>query len=147
MSPVEPPDAGDAWLSLKMVLQSRDYGASRRFYTDVLALPVVEEWEGSDGRGCVFGLGREGREGFLEVQEMTPVDPRYQKAFARSLDSDKVDLQLGAGSLDAWTGRLSGLWPFEGPFQLPWGQRWITVRDPDGLLVSIYEGVDPARPY
>jgi catechol 2,3-dioxygenase-like lactoylglutathione lyase family enzyme len=137
--------AGGGALSLKVVLRCRDFPASRRFYADVLGLPVVEEWDAPEGRGCVFGCGPTGREGFLEIYGMTREDPRYDPAFHAPVPTDKIDVQLGADSVDAWALRLEGRWPFEGPTALPWGQRWIRLRDPDGLLVALYEGLDPGR--
>lgn len=132
-------------LSLKVVLRCRDYAASRRFYAEVLGLRAVEEWDELEGKGCVFGFGPGARAGFLEVHEMTTRDRRYREAFREPVANDKVDVQLGSAGLEEWVARLSGLWPFEGPETLPWGQRRITLRDPDGLLVAIYEGHDPAR--
>jgi hypothetical protein len=76
---------------------------------------------------------------------MTAQDDRHDPAFGRPVASDKIDVQLGADSVDAWARTLEGRWPFEGPTALPWGQRWIQLRDPDGLLVAIYEGLDPGR--
>lgn len=71
---------------------------------------------------------------------MEVADPRFDPAFSRPLPSDKVDLQLRTDSVDSWTQALEGMWPFEGPEDLPWGQRWIKLRDPDGLQIAIYEG-------
>ena len=42
---------------LKAVIRCRDYAASRAFYTNVLGLVVVEEWDQAEGRGCVVGFG------------------------------------------------------------------------------------------
>jgi hypothetical protein len=70
---------------------------------------------------------------------MTERDPRYDAAFSRPLASDKVDLQLQTSSLDHWIDRLADRWPSNGPETLPWGQRWIRLRDPDNLLVAICE--------
>jgi hypothetical protein len=64
--------------------------------------------------------------------------PASIPAFGEPVPSDKIDLQLQAGSVDEWAVRLRGRWPFEGPQDLPWGQRWIRLRDPDGLLIAIY---------
>lgn len=142
-----PGTAGDApWLSLKVVIRCRELSVSRSFYGGVLGLPVVEEWTETQGRGCVFGFGPQGQAGFLEVYEMTAADPRYRRELSEPLPVDKIDVQLGAGCLDAWVRRLHGAWPFEGPERLPWGQRWVRLRDPDGILVALYEGHDPGRP-
>ena len=137
--------ASGLWLSLKVVIRCRQLARSRAFYGGLLGLPVVQEWSEAQGSGCVFGFGPDHRRGFLEVHEMTAADPRFHPALLKPLPFDKIDLQLGAGSLDAWVDRLQGAWPFEGPAVLPWGQRWVTLRDPDGILVALYEGLDPDR--
>lgn len=124
-------------LGLKVVLRCKDFSASRAFYRSVLHLAVKEEWQEDQGRGCVFSFGEEG--GLFEIYEMTVHDSRYTPAFSASLASDKIDIQLKTDSVDGWVDRLSGTWPFEGPVTLPWGQRWIKLRDPDNLLIAIYE--------
>jgi catechol 2,3-dioxygenase-like lactoylglutathione lyase family enzyme len=137
--------AGPGWLSLKVVLRVRDFAASRAFYADILGLPVVEEWDAPEGKGCVLGLGPDGRHGFLEIYGMTPADPRFVPSFGEPHPGDKIDVQLGTDDLAGWAAHLQGRWPFRGPQPLPWGQRWILLRDPDGLLVALYEGHDPGR--
>ena len=121
--------------SLKTVIRCADFDRSRDFYTRVLGLAVDEEWTEPQGRGCVFAAGG----ARLEIYGMTKLDPRFQETFAQPLAGDKIDLQIHADSVDAWVELLQGVWPFDGPADLPWGQRWIQVRDPDGLLIALYE--------
>lgn len=127
--------------SVKTVVRCRDFAASYRFYGSVLQLPVTEEWDEPQGRGAVFAVAPGGG---LEIFEMRPADARYDPAFAASVANDKIDVQLQTRSVDGWAERLRGAWPFSGPHDLPWGHRWITLRDPDGLLLAIYEVVDPS---
>jgi hypothetical protein len=100
----------------------------------------VSEWEEHGGRGCIFTVTHEEQGGYIEIYEMTREDPRYDVSFSSAVQTDKVDLQLRTMSVDAWVEQLKGVWPFNGPEQLPWGQRLITLREPDGLLIAIYEG-------
>ena len=130
-------------LTFKMVLRCRDFAASRDFYARVLGLAVVEEWEEPQGKGCIFAFGEDRRGGCFEIYEMTAEDPRFDPGFREPLPADKVDVQLGTASVDAWAERLRGVWPFHGPEDLPWGQRWIQLRDPDGLLIAIYQDARP----
>jgi catechol 2,3-dioxygenase-like lactoylglutathione lyase family enzyme len=125
------------FVSAKTVVRCRDFVSSRAFYGSVLGLHVVNEWNEAGGRGCIFAVAGDA---FVEVYEMNAADPRYDAAFSRPSATDKVDLQLRTAALDAWVARLRGTWPFDGPRTLPWGQRWILLRDPDHLLVAIYEG-------
>lgn len=129
-----PPESDQ--LSLKVVIRCRDFAASRRFYGELLGLPVMEEWEEKGGRGCIFAFPGGGS---LEIYQMTVDNKRCDPSFERAFQDDKIDLQLRTGDLDAWSSQLEGQWPFQGPKILPWGQRWIQLRDPDNLLVAIYE--------
>lgn len=126
-------------LSLKIVIRCKKFEASHAFYSTILGLDVVQEWSEDQGRGCVFGFGERESGGCIEIYEMTTRDKRYSPAFMQSFQNDKIDVQLGARSVDLWVEKLGGKWPFEGPETLPWGQRWIKLRDPDNLLVAIYE--------
>ena len=121
--------------SLKTVIRCADFDRSRDFYARVLGLAVAQEWKEPEGRGCIFAIGGAG----LEIYGMTRLDPRFREEFTLPLEGDKIDLQIRADSVDAWAERLRGLWPFEGPADLPWGQRWIQLRDPDGVLIALYQ--------
>jgi catechol 2,3-dioxygenase-like lactoylglutathione lyase family enzyme len=117
--------------SLKVVVRCTDLDASRAFYTEVLGLAVAEQWEEPQGRGLVVSVSDSA---LIEVYEMSAADPRFREP----VPNDKIDIQIRTGSVDDWAARLHGRWPFEGPEDLPWGQRWIRLRDPDGLLIAIY---------
>ncbi len=128
-----------AQLGLKLVIRCRDFETSHCFYSDILGLPVLEAWTEDEGKGCIFGFGESGSGGWLEIYEMMEEDPRFEVAYSRPLVSDKIDLQLKTPSLDDWLDRLADRWPFVGPETMPWGHRWIKLRDPDNLLIAIYE--------
>jgi catechol 2,3-dioxygenase-like lactoylglutathione lyase family enzyme len=125
-------------LGLKVVLRCANLDASRAFYTDVLGLHVTEQWEENEGRGLIVSVGDEAPGAFIEVYEMSPDDRRFDTRFREPVVSDKIDLQLRTLSLEYWMTHLRGRWPFQGPEVLPWGQSWIKLRDPDGLLIAIY---------
>ena len=126
-------------LTFKCVIRCRNYQSSRQFYHDILELYVLEEWTEAEGRGCIFGFDETGAGGQFEIYEMSPQDPRYDAAFAEPLSGDKIDIQLKTSSLARWIAVLTDVWPFEGPDTTPWGHRWLKLRDPDHLLVAIYE--------
>ena len=125
-------------VSLKTVLRCRDFEASRKFYHSILGLEILEEWSEPGGQGAIFCFGSQ-VSGTFEIYQMTPADPRYDPRFVSDVASDKVDVQLRTESVESWVAHLGGSWPFDGPEDLPWGHRWITLRDPDGLLIAIYE--------
>jgi catechol 2,3-dioxygenase-like lactoylglutathione lyase family enzyme len=124
--------------SLKIVIRCANLDASRRFYTGVLGLTLVEQWEEEEGRGLIVSAANGAPVALIELYEMSPADRRFDPRFREPVCSDKIDLQLHTAALDEWVARLRGRWPFEGPQDLPWGQRWIKLRDPDGLLIAIY---------
>src|SRR3954469_3911636 len=120
-------------LGMKTVLRCANFEQSRVFYTQVLGFYIVEEWSEPEGRGCILSpFGSDGQPCF-EIDQMTERDARFDDSFTRPLQSDKIDLQLRTASVDEWAARLHGAWDFTGPEDLPWGQRWIRLRDPDGL--------------
>ncbi len=123
-------------LGLKVVVRCISFARSRQFYVDVLGLPLLQEWDTPSGQG---GMVRFPDGAIVEIYEMRPADPRDQPAFHQPVASDKVELQLRTPSLDPWLARLDGRWPHEGPVTMPWGERRLIVRDPDGLLTSLCE--------
>jgi catechol 2,3-dioxygenase-like lactoylglutathione lyase family enzyme len=131
---------GTAILGLKVVIRCANLDASRAFYTEVLGFQIVEQWEEAEGRGVIVSTGDCAPGGFIEVYEMSPSSRRFDGRFREPVPSDKIDLQLRTSTVDGWAARLRGMWPFSGPEDLPWGQRWIKLRDPDGLLIAIYSG-------
>ncbi|HVE76071.1 MAG TPA: VOC family protein [Actinomycetota bacterium] len=126
--------------SAKIVLRCRDFAMSRAFYSSVLGLTVVDEWDEAGGKGAIFALSSDHSGGYVEIYEMAPGGARYDPSFSEAVHTDKIDLQLRADSVDAWIEALEGQWPFDGPDELPWGQRWIRLKDPDGMQIAIYEG-------
>jgi catechol 2,3-dioxygenase-like lactoylglutathione lyase family enzyme len=126
-------------LSVKTVVRCAEFEKSRDFYTRVLRFEVVTEWEEREGRGCILRLP--GSAGALfEIYEMSREDARFRQEFREPVRNDKIDVQIRTESVDLWAEVLRGIWEFEGPETLPWAQRWIRLRDPDGLLIAIYEG-------
>jgi catechol 2,3-dioxygenase-like lactoylglutathione lyase family enzyme len=125
-------------LSIKTVIRCRDFDASRHFYASILNLTILEEWSEPQGRGAIFGFGSDCA-GMIEIYEMTQADARFDPAFASPIANDKIDVQLKTDSVAEWADCLRDVWTFVGPEELPWRQRWIKLRDPDGLLVAFYE--------
>jgi len=129
----------ESTLGFRMVIRCMDLDRSSFFYSYLLDLKIVEEWNEKEGRGCIFGFGTDGSGGQLEIYEMTEEDQRFHPAFRTPLNNDKIDIQLKCASLDEWIIKLKGKVDFDGPVLSPWGRRWIRFRDPDNLLIAIYE--------
>ena len=114
-------------VSLKVVIRCADLAASRTFYRDVLGLSVIDEWHEAHGDGCVFAVGS----GLIELGQ--------QRANSEASASPNVDLEIGVPALDDWLARIDGKWQHGDPKVHPWGERTVRMRDPDGLLLTIYE--------
>jgi catechol 2,3-dioxygenase-like lactoylglutathione lyase family enzyme len=120
------------------MIRVRDFDASRRFYVEVLGLEVVEEWDTPGDRGCIVGLGEQG--GFLEMLAPSPGNPKHRPEFEEPVVSDKIELQIHVDSVDEWAEHLSGVTGIEGPITRPWGNRYLWIRDPDGVRVALFQG-------
>jgi lactoylglutathione lyase len=120
---------------MKMIVCCRDFDASRRFYSEVLNLPVVEEWDQAEGKGCIVAVG----EAYLELCEVPESWPGFDPAYDEPVVNDKVALQLETPSVADWAERLRNRWDFDPPVERPWGHRYLYLRDPDGLRIAFYE--------
>jgi len=124
--------------SLKTMLRCRDFTAAREFYVDVLRLEIVEEWASPGDQGCIVGFGQGG--GFLELLAPSPEHPKHRVAFEEQVANDKIELQIHVDSVDDWAERLAARMDVEGPVTRPWGNRYLWVRDPDGIRVALFQG-------
>ncbi len=122
-------------LSLKTVIRTKNFEKAKKFYNEILNLTIVEEYDdGSGSRGCIMGFNKENNNAFIEISEIKSTHSYYQPAFDRSLDNDKVDIQIKTDSIDYWVEKLNKIWETRGPIKRPWGSRYLYLRDPDGVL-------------
>ena len=115
---------------LKIAIRCEDLTASRAFYESVLGLTVVDSWSEAHGDGCIFSVGS----GLVEFNEAPGShDAGPVKRF---------DIQFEVADLEAWAARIGQGWEYQGPRTQPWGERTLRLRDPDGVLVTVYERMD-----
>jgi catechol 2,3-dioxygenase-like lactoylglutathione lyase family enzyme len=127
-------------LSLKTVIRTKDFNTSKDFYTQILKLETVEEYEDEGARGCIVSLGSEQNNAFIEISEIAEDDDYFQTDFAKDSETDKVDMQIRTEDVDYWAKRLKEKnWNARGPVKRPWGFRYLYLRDPDNLQIIIYE--------
>ena len=129
--------------SLKTVIRTKDFEASKRFYTQVLNLEIVEDYDDGNGsKGLIMRFGPEGSNAFFEISEIMDDHNYYQKAFSETFENDKSGIQLRTDNVEYWATRLKDKWHARGPILRPWGSHYLYLRDPDGLQIIIYQEKD-----
>ncbi len=128
-------------LSLKTVIRTRDFEASKSFYINILNLEITEEYDDGNGsRGLILRFGNENSNAFIEISEILESHDYYQPPFSKVLENDKLDIQLKTNDIDYWANLLKEKqWPARGPVLRPWGSQYLYLRDPDGLHIIIYQ--------
>ncbi len=127
-------------LSLKTVIRTKDFEASKNFYTQVLQLEIIEEYDDGDGsKGLIMRFGPEGSNAFFEISEIEKTHTYYQEAFSSTVENDKTGIQLKTDTMEFWATLLKEKWNARGPILRPWGSYYLYLRDPDGLQIIIYQ--------
>jgi catechol 2,3-dioxygenase-like lactoylglutathione lyase family enzyme len=116
-------------LMSRVLLQPVDPGRSRRFYREVLGLPVYREFGDPDEPGLVFFLGG----GFLELSG--------RAAPGGSAGQPPIRLWLQVRDVAAEYGRLraAGVAIDDPPRTQPWGLIEMWLADPDGHPIVLVE--------
>ena len=126
--------------SLKTVIRTKNFEASKSFYTQILNLDIVEEYnDGNGSKGLIVRFGPEGSNAFLEISEIQKSHSYFQDAFSESFENDKTDIQLKTENVNYWANLLKAKWDARGPVLRPWGSHYLYLRDPDGLQIIIYQ--------
>jgi catechol 2,3-dioxygenase-like lactoylglutathione lyase family enzyme len=111
---------------VRVLVTPEDYDTSLAFWADVVGLEVVEAFD--DGGGALLALGAGA---LLELLREGGADPGGARLAA------EVDDAL------AWYQRLAEAGAAVGdPAVQPWGHRSFTVRDPGGMIVTLFEVLD-----
>ncbi len=109
-----------------------DLDRSMRFYTEALGFTEKERWE-HDGKldgvmlvagSCELALGQD---------DWAKGRNRVKGAGFRLYAATTQDLAAIAARIRAHGGKA------EGPLVAPWGARIVSVTDPDGFLITIYQ--------
>lgn len=115
--------------SLKTKISTPKYQETRAFYEIVFGMTVVDEWSEFGDDGVILALSGGSQEAFLEVCDVD--DPR---------EYDGLSLQFRVASVSDFMAVLSAKIEFEGPIDRPWGSKYLYLRDPNNILVVVYEG-------
>ena len=119
----------------RVILFPKDYEASRAFYSAGLELPIDHEWDyGGGDRGIVFMAAA----GMIELLALAPG--------AQYIQPQGLGVLIQVDSADRWH-RLAlerSLPVVQEPVSYPWGHRVVRLRDPDGLVISLFNPVEPS---
>ncbi|AZS87311.1 VOC family protein [Streptomyces griseoviridis] len=70
--------------------------------------------------------------------------PLFAPGSARPADNHSVIVEFLVDDVDRAHGELTGTERVAGPTTMPWGNRSLLLRDPDGNLVNLFTPVTPA---
>ncbi len=130
----------DRLSDVKTVIRIKDFKASKKFYSEILGLKIVEEYNGEKGvQGCILRIGESSSSSFIEISAIDADHYYFDNSYSKDIESDKIDLQIKTNSIDYWENYLKGKWKARGPVDRPWGSRYLYLRDPDGLQIIIYQ--------
>jgi len=110
-----------------------DLQRSMQFYSDVLGFIVSQRWNADDGslRGVMLKAGS--CEIGLAQDDWKKGRDRRKGEGVRLWCTTAQDIDALAARIKNAGGKLT-----EGPMDLPWGGRSLSVADPDGFNLSIY---------
>ncbi|MDH3493326.1 MAG: VOC family protein [Acidobacteriota bacterium] len=115
--------------TLKTKISTPRLAETLDFYKTVFGMVVVEEWDAPDDKGVILALGNGRNEAFLEI---------YDTAVEH--DFSGLSLQFKTDDLNAFIRSLPDGIENDGPKLRPWGSTYLYLRDPNKILVIVYEG-------
>ena len=116
----------------RFMFTARDYASAVAFYRDGLQLPLDHDWDfGPGDAGSVFKAGM----GMIEVFSPAP-DAEYVRPSG-------ISMLLQVDNVDEWMDRAleRDLSIEEEPRTQTYGQRTLRLRDPDGIIVTLFHSV------
>lgn len=126
-------------ISLKTVIRTKDYDVSKLFYTQILNLNIIEEYNDCNGvKGIILSIDK-GNNGLIEISEILEVNESFQSNFNEEVKSDKISLQIKTDDIEFWSLNLKSRYEFTGPILKPWGAYYLYLRDPDGIQIVFYQ--------
>ena len=124
---------------LRVALTVGDFAGAVALYGGALGLPVVEEWDGPEGRGAVLAAGPATLE-ILDRDHAAYVDGI--EAASRAPGGGPVRLAFEVPDVEATAARLRERGAealAAGPVATPWGDLNRRLRSPDGLQLTLFE--------
>lgn len=116
-------------LSLKTKLSTDKLAETTAFYRQLFDLQMLEEWDHPGDKGVILGLGGDRNEALLEIYDSNT-----------GADFSGLSLQFRVADIQAFVRSLPETLEYEGPRVRPWGSTYVYIRDPNDVLIIVYEG-------
>jgi len=116
-------------LALKTKISTPRLADTKAWYQRLFAMKVVEEWDHDDDKGVIMAFENGHEEVLLEIYY---TDTEY--------DFSGLSLQFRAEPLDDFVASLPDDVDRDGPKARPWGARYLYMRDPNDIMIIVYEG-------
>ena len=116
-------------ISLKTKISTPLFDETVAFYKRVFYFTFVEEWDHPDDKGAILALSNNRDEALLEIYAS---DVKH--------DFSGLSLQFRVENIDRFMKTLPKSCNYEGPRPRPWGSTYLYIRDPNGILLVVYEG-------
>lgn len=115
--------------SLKTKITTALYQQSIDFYRQIFGMIVLDEWNDPDDKGTILGFADGKGEAMLEIY-----------LGDESYDFAGLSLQFKVEDLSDFVDRLPETIERTGPKPRPWGAMYLYLRDPNNILIIVYEG-------
>ena len=115
--------------SLKTKITTELHLETVDFYKNIFGMVVVEEWDEVDDRGVILALPDGINEALLEIY--------YGEGL---MDFSSISLQFKTDELASFVNQLPESIDRNGPTLRPWGATYLYLRDPNDILIIVYEG-------
>jgi lactoylglutathione lyase len=127
-------------MELRLVLTVDDLEQALAFYRDALGLTELEAWHGDDGaHGVLLDAGR----ATLELANEAHAAGVDQLEVGRRA-AGPVRLAFAVDDSEAMAALLvaAGAEQLAAPVTVPWGERNVRLRAPDGMQLTLFSVVD-----
>ncbi len=112
----------------------KDLEKSLKFYKEILNFTEVKRFSPMDGINIVFLKDK--NSGLIELIE------NHNKPSEENDANTKVSIGLGVSDMERELNELKskGIEPIRGPIEVPSGEKFVFIEDPDGVEIELIEG-------
>ena len=123
--------------SMNLVRHTRRFDEMKGFYEGVLGLKCLHEWDRPGSRGAMFSAGS--GVGNVTIEVLDTGRPGASEA-----PPANIGISFEVENADEWNDRLvaAGANIYRPLCDTPWGNRQVSVEDPDGLHIGIYHKLE-----